>query len=42
MVEHAEAEAVLQKGLENAPDAFLSMLEGGNFGKTLVRVGPDA
>ncbi len=30
------------EGLENAPDAFLSMLEGGNFGKTLVRVGPDA
>ena len=24
--------------LENAPEAFLSMLEGGNFGKTLVKV----
>ncbi len=30
------------EGLENAPEAFLSMLEGGNFGKTLVRVGADA
>ncbi len=30
------------EGLENAPEAFLAMLEGGNFGKTLVRVGPDA
>ncbi|MBV0913641.1 NADP-dependent oxidoreductase [Anianabacter salinae] len=28
-------------GLDNAPDAFLSMLEGGNFGKQLVRVGDD-
>lgn len=25
-------------GLENAPDAFFRMLEGGNFGKTLVKV----
>ena len=29
------------EGLENAPAKFLSMLEGRNFGKTLVRVGPD-
>lgn len=28
-------------GLENAPSAFLSLLTGGNFGKQLVRVGPD-
>ena len=27
------------EGLENAPEAFLSMLKGGNFGKTLVRLG---
>jgi hypothetical protein len=27
--------------LENAPKAFLAMLRGGNFGKTLVKVGPD-
>jgi len=29
------------EGLENAPRAFIAMLGGGNFGKTLVRVGPD-
>jgi len=29
------------EGLEAAPEAFLRMLEGGNFGKQLVRVGPD-
>lgn len=27
------------EGLNNAPDAFLNMLKGGNFGKQLVRVG---
>ena len=26
-------------GLENAPAAFMSMLEGGNFGKQIVRIG---
>ena len=26
-------------GLENAPEAFLGMLEGRNFGKLIVRVG---
>ena len=31
----------IAEGIENAPAKFLSMLEGGNFGKTLVRVGPD-
>ena len=29
------------EGLENAPQAFLDLLEGGNFGKALVRVGED-
>ena len=29
------------EGLENAPAAFLQLLSGGNFGKQLVRVGPD-
>jgi len=29
------------EGLENAPAAFLKLLDGGNFGKQLVRIGPD-
>lgn len=29
------------EGLEAAPEAFMAMLKGGNFGKQLVRVGPD-
>jgi hypothetical protein len=29
-------------GLENASAAFIGLLEGRNFGKLLVRVGPDA
>ncbi len=29
------------EGLERAPQAFLDLLEGGNFGKQLVRVGED-
>ncbi|APZ44385.1 NADP-dependent oxidoreductase [Acidihalobacter ferrooxydans] len=28
-------------GLENAPDAFMGLLEGKNFGKLVIRVGPD-
>ena len=28
-------------GLDNAPEAFLGMLHGKNFGKLVVRVGPD-
>jgi NADPH-dependent curcumin reductase len=28
-------------GLENAPEAFMGLLAGRNFGKLLVRVGPD-
>jgi NADPH-dependent curcumin reductase CurA len=31
----------LWPGLERAPEAFRAMLEGGNFGKTLVGVGDD-
>ncbi len=29
------------EGLEHAPDAFIGMLRGANFGKTLVRVSPE-
>jgi NADPH-dependent curcumin reductase CurA len=29
------------QGLESAPEAFAAMLEGGNFGKTIVAVGDD-
>jgi hypothetical protein len=31
----------LWPGLEQAPTAFRAMLEGGNFGKTIVGVGED-
>lgn len=29
------------EGLEQAPEAFIGLLEGANFGKLVVRVGPD-
>jgi len=29
------------EGLENAPEAFIGMFDGRNFGKLVVRVGPD-
>ncbi len=28
-------------GLENAPEAFIGLLEGKNFGKLAIRVGQD-
>jgi len=28
-------------GLENAPDAFIGLLNGENFGKRVIRVGPN-
>jgi NADPH-dependent curcumin reductase CurA len=31
----------IAEGLEAAPEAFLRLLDGGNFGKQLVRVGPE-
>ena len=30
----------ITNGLENAPEAFISMLKGGNFGKQVVQIGP--
>ena len=29
------------EGLENAPKAFIALFNGENFGKTLVRLGPN-
>jgi NADPH-dependent curcumin reductase CurA len=29
------------EGLEHAPEAFLGLFKGENFGKAVVRVGPD-
>lgn len=29
------------EGLENAPKAFIALFNGENFGKTLVRIGPN-
>jgi hypothetical protein len=37
-VKHRECITV---GLETAPDTFMGLLKGANFGKQLVRVGPD-
>ena len=30
------------EGLENSPKAFIALFNGENFGKTLVKVGPDS
>jgi NADPH-dependent curcumin reductase CurA len=37
-VRHREC---VTEGLDNAPGAFMGLLKGANFGKQLVRVGPD-
>ncbi len=37
-VKHRE---FVTEGIENAPSAFMGLLKGANFGKQLVRVGPD-
>ena len=37
-VKHRE---FVTEGLESAPGAFMGLLKGANFGKQLVRVGPD-
>jgi NADPH-dependent curcumin reductase len=37
-VKHREC---VSEGLDNAPAAFMGLLKGANFGKQLVRVGPD-
>ncbi len=31
----------ITEGLEGAPEAFCRLMRGGNFGKSLVRVGPE-
>ncbi|MEO0360367.1 MAG: NADP-dependent oxidoreductase, partial [Pseudomonadota bacterium] len=36
-----KARESVTEGLENAPAAFISLLEGGNFGKAVVTVGPE-
>jgi len=38
-VKHREC---VTEGLDSAPGAFMGLLKGANFGKQLVRVGPDA
>jgi NADPH-dependent curcumin reductase len=37
-VKHRE---FVTEGLDSAPEAFMGLLKGANFGKQLVRVGPD-
>ena len=37
-VKHRE---FVTEGLDSAPGAFMGLLKGANFGKQLVRVGPD-
>ena len=34
-------EETVEEGIENAPKAFLKLFSGGNFGKMLVKIGPD-
>ncbi|WP_428481655.1 NADP-dependent oxidoreductase [Pyruvatibacter mobilis] len=34
-------EETVEDGIERAPNAFLNLFTGGNFGKMLVKVGPD-
>ncbi len=31
----------IRDGLDNAPKAMIALLQGGNFGKMLIRVSPD-
>lgn len=35
-------EETVEDGIEHAPDAFLKLFTGGNFGKMLVKIGPDS
>ncbi len=34
-------EETVEDGIENAPKAFLNLFKGANFGKMLVKIGPD-
>ena len=36
-----QAQEFVTEGLDSAPGAFMGLLKGANFGKQLVRVGPD-
>jgi NADPH-dependent curcumin reductase CurA len=37
-----KAKESVTEGLKNAPEAFMGLLSGANFGKAVVRVGPDS
>ena len=34
-------EQTVEEGIENAPRAFMNLFSGANFGKMLVKIGPD-
>jgi NADPH-dependent curcumin reductase CurA len=36
-----QVERTVVEGIENAPKAFLGLFTGENFGKMLVKIGPD-
>jgi NADPH-dependent curcumin reductase CurA len=40
--EKVKCEETIFEGLENAPKAFIALFNGENFGKILVKIGPDS